>query len=41
MLLAWVMGEFADNEPGRALDAWVTDYMTRRLMPCGKDTETA
>ena len=36
MVLAWAMGEFAPNEAGDALDAWVTDYMTRRLAPCGK-----
>jgi hypothetical protein len=39
MLLAWALGEFADNEAGDALDAWVTDYMVRRLAPCGTDTE--
>lgn len=36
MLLAWVMGEFAPNEAGDALDRFVTDYMTRRLQPCRK-----
>jgi hypothetical protein len=34
MLLAWTLGEFAPNEAGAALDKFVTDYMTRRLMPC-------
>jgi len=36
MLLAWTLGEFADNDAGRALDRFVTDYMVRRLMPCRK-----
>jgi hypothetical protein len=31
MLLAWVYGEFADNEAGDALNAWVGDYLTGRL----------
>jgi hypothetical protein len=31
MLLAWVMGEFAPNEPGDALNGWVSDYLVGRL----------
>jgi hypothetical protein len=36
MFLAWVMGEFADNEAGAALDRFLSEYMARRLAPCGK-----
>lgn len=31
MLLAWVYGEFADNEAGVALAGWVSDYLVGRL----------
>jgi len=32
MLLACVYREFADNEPGLALNSWVTNYLIKRLL---------
>jgi len=36
MWMGCLTGNIADNDAGRALDKFVTDYMVRRLMPCRK-----
>jgi hypothetical protein len=37
MFLIWILGEFADNDAGIALDKFVTEYITYRLEKYRKD----